>query len=491
MRERFMAKTPMRDLIVVLPGITGSVLEDETGREIWNASGAAVWSYIRSRGKSLDKLIVSRDRSGNTTGGSIRATRLVQGVHGVFGLGRIDGYRSLTDILDETFNLVRAENPSAPTNYIEFPYDWRLSSSVSAKALKKLVDERLPIWRESFDGDSEAKVIFIAHSMGGLVARYYIEKLEGWTNCRALFTFGTPFRGAVDAIDYLANGYKKAFLDFTNVMRSMPSVYELLPIWRAVNTGTEFKRIAELECLPSTIEPNRAREALQFHRDIQNAQETNETIPEYKADRYLIFPVAGIAQPTLQSVTLKNKTLVAARAQPSWIDASLEGGDGTVPRVSATPIELSKSYRETFFAERHGSLQNNSYCLDDLMERLKQIQSEGLEDIQGSWTKSDLESRGKISLDLDPLYLRDEPVRLRARLLDGAEHNSLRAYIARVGASSPAREFAFTESSDGLELTLEGLEAGTYRVRVESILAAANAPIDVSDVFDVADTMQE
>jgi hypothetical protein len=46
-----MAKAAMRDIIILLPGITGSVLVDEQGHEIWNASGAAAWSYIRSLGK--------------------------------------------------------------------------------------------------------------------------------------------------------------------------------------------------------------------------------------------------------------------------------------------------------------------------------------------------------------------------------------------------------------------------------------------------------
>jgi hypothetical protein len=35
--------------------------------------------------------------------------------------------------------------------------------------------------------------------MGGLVARYYLEVLGGWEKCRALFTFGTPHRGSLNA----------------------------------------------------------------------------------------------------------------------------------------------------------------------------------------------------------------------------------------------------------------------------------------------------
>src|SRR6266850_2239632 len=145
-RRQLMAKTAMRDMIVVLPGITGSVLVDEQGNETWNASGGAAWSYIRSLGSSLDKLVVPPHRPGSDApAGPIRALRLVQGIHGVFGLGRIDGYRALTTMLKENFDLVSDNNDSkVPTNYIEFPYDWRLSNRTSAKALKQLIDERLP-----------------------------------------------------------------------------------------------------------------------------------------------------------------------------------------------------------------------------------------------------------------------------------------------------------------------------------------------------------
>lgn len=482
-----MTKVPMRDMIVVLPGITGSVLADEDGHEIWNASCGAVWSYCRSLGKSLDKLIIAPHHPGEPTpAGSIRATTLVQGIHGICGLGRIDGYGTLSSMIRDNFDVTPAtQDPAAPANYYEFAYDWRLSNRTSARALKALVEARLPVWQRSPKGGKAAKVILVAHSMGGLVSRYYLEKLEGWDKCRALITFGTPYRGSVDAVGYLANGYKKAFLDFTEAMRSMPSVYELLPIWRVLKNGNNYVRIAEAEGIPH-IDPARARDALSFHREIEEAVERHKAVPDYAENRYHIIPIVGVAQPTLQSAQYDGKSLTATRDLADWIDAALEGGDGTVPRVSATPIELSADYRETFFAERHGSLQNNGYALDDLRERLKQMQSTGLGEIRGTWAF--VEKRGAISLDLDPLYLSEEPVRLTARLLGGpAVPAGLKARIQVVsGGEGPANEFDFREGTDCMELVLEGLKPGSYRVRVRSTAGGPWAPIPVSDVFEVA-----
>ena len=55
---------------------------------------------------------------------------------------------------------------------------------------------------------------------------------------KALITFGTPYRGSLDAVGYVANGYKKAFLDLTELLLGCPSVYELFPIYKAVQVRT-------------------------------------------------------------------------------------------------------------------------------------------------------------------------------------------------------------------------------------------------------------
>src|SRR5690606_41822734 len=68
--------------------------------------------------------------------------------------------------------------------------------------LKEVVERKLGLWRKR-PGMSKARAILIAHSMGGLVARYYLEVLGGWDSCRALITFGTPHRGSLNALDSL------------------------------------------------------------------------------------------------------------------------------------------------------------------------------------------------------------------------------------------------------------------------------------------------
>jgi len=39
-----------RDVVVLLPGITGSVLADARGKEVWSPSAGAIWRAIGSFG---------------------------------------------------------------------------------------------------------------------------------------------------------------------------------------------------------------------------------------------------------------------------------------------------------------------------------------------------------------------------------------------------------------------------------------------------------
>jgi hypothetical protein len=259
------------------------------------------------------------------------------------------------------------------------------------------LDKRLKRWREA-SGAEDAKVILLAHSMGGLISRYYLEVLEGWRDCRALFTFGTPYRGSLKAVNFLANGYKMLFLDLTEVLRSFTSIYQLLPIYQMVKIGEDYLRIAEADNLPHIVKA-RALDALAFHREIEVAVNKYLNDETYR-NSFTIVPIAGIQQPTLQSAELINGQLTVSEKLPKVLQnrPDLADGDGTVPQVSAIPIELSSSFNNTFIAECHGSLQNQSQILEDLRNRLELSQF-NLATVRATQTA--------ISLALEDLYLAD------------------------------------------------------------------------------------
>jgi pimeloyl-ACP methyl ester carboxylesterase len=307
---------PLNDMVVLLPGITGSVLRKD-GKDVWAISGQAASAWLTSLGGSLQELLLTgQDPDG------VVAERIMPNAHVVPGLVKIDGYSATAKMVTGTFDVVRGSiwDPR-PANFIEFPYDWRLDNRISAQRLAELVCDRLPRWRE-YSGNTDARVIFLAHSMGGLVARYFLEVLEGWRECKALITFGTPYRGSPNALGFLANGYKRLFTDLSEVMRSFPSMHQLLPIYRALRIDEDYVRVAEAASVPG-IDKARAADALAFHREIEAKVDEHRKDPGYLDKGYVIVPVVGIRQPTVQSAALAGGRVTTGAELPSWIDPLL------------------------------------------------------------------------------------------------------------------------------------------------------------------------
>jgi len=132
----------------------------------------------------------------------------------------------------------------------QFPYDWRRDNVENARRLhafilekKEFVEGKL---KERYpDREHDVKFDLIAHSMGGLVARWYLRygaaDLPGegppeitWAGCELVdraVLIGTPNAGSANALLQLVDG-----IDFSRVLpryrpgviATMPSVYQLM-----------------------------------------------------------------------------------------------------------------------------------------------------------------------------------------------------------------------------------------------------------------------
>ena len=492
------SKPPMRDLIVILPGILGSVLQKD-GRDLWAVSGQAIWNILRTGGNAVGDLKVQQDDpDAENLDDGIRATRLVENVSIIPGLMKIDGYTDATRTIVNNFsNVTQGDIYNDPddqaANFYHFPYDWRRDNQVAAKILKRLLDKRLKCWREH-SGNPNAKVILLAHSMGGLISRYYLEVLGGWTDCKALFTFGTPYRGSVKAVDFLANGYKEAFIDLTQVLRTMTSVYQLLPRYKALKIGNEFYRIAESPVDLPNIDRAKAQAALNFYNTIDDAADVNQHNPTYRRS-FVTCPIVGVIQPTQQSAELIDGRLTTSGILPTWLldRPNVSDGDGTVPQVSATPVQmgdLEMLSMVDYIAESHGALQNQPDTLLNLLKRIEAAQTASLEDVRGG--VEGVGSRGirglkGIGLDLDDLYRIDEPITMRAKISGSAAVNALMAEITCVSEQRPAIDRNFTLEDSTWVMAMDNLAAGVYRVTVKTDHPSEDAPNPVHNLFTVAD----
>jgi pimeloyl-ACP methyl ester carboxylesterase len=472
----------MNDVVVLLPGILGSVLQKD-GQDLWAFEGGGLYAALRARSglaRQVHQLrLQGDDPDVDDLGDGIVATRLMPGAHYVYGLVKVDGYAEMRNQIVEHYQVTPAGPDDATANFFEFPYDWRRDNRVAARQLKRLIDHRLPQWRTR-TYNPNAKVILLAHSMGGLVARYYLEVLGGWRDCRALITFVTPHRGSINALNFLANGYKEQGVDFTDVLRSCTAIYQLLPIYEMVDVSGTFHRVAEIDGIPN-VSRERAAQALSFHRQIEAAVKA-------RAERgYVTIPVVGTDQPTLQSAELAGGHLSASEWVPDHWPTHLADGDGTVPYVSAIPIELSEEYRETYLAARHATVQNNPLVWKTLHKFIQRMQEPLLEAVRGPEPRDRAAEPAAISLYLNDLYLTGEPIELQAALVRASGFPELlEADVCPVaGNASPSRR-EFQKRGDKWILDLNDVSAGLYRIEVRTRYAGPNAPSPVQDLFEVA-----
>jgi pimeloyl-ACP methyl ester carboxylesterase len=395
-----MPRKAMSDVIVTIPGITGSVLKKD-GKDVWNISGGALVNALRTLGNSIDDLVLERDSpTQQNLGDGITAPSTIQDAHLIPGFWKIDGYTKLVEYIEKTFEVKRN------ANFFEFPYDWRRDNRVHAARLAAQSERWLAAWKRS-SGARDPKLILVGHSMGGIIARYFLECLEGWKRTRILVTFGTPYRGAPNAINALANGVKRKVLvreiDLSPLVRSFTSSYQLLPIYPCV-TGKGGKLVRVAETTLPNIDPQKAKDALAFHNEIRDAVKRNQDDDAYREGGYAIRPVVGILQPTTQAARVKGGGVEMLKR----IGNKDPEGDGTVPRPSATPLELKNEPNTMFSAEKHASLQND----DGVLVQLSGVMSGIAIDFDGF--RGAFPGIG-LALDLEDDYPAGEPIHIRVR----------------------------------------------------------------------------
>ena len=350
--------------------------------------------------------------------------------------------------IEETFDVTRGRN------LFEFPYDWRRDNRNAASRLQRKSHDWLKDWRAS-SGAKDAKLVLVGHSMGGLISRYFLECLDGWRDTRTLVTFGTPYRGSVNALDVLVNGMKIKFFDLTELARSFTSIHQLLPTYPCYDGGDrKLKRVDEAE-IPH-LDRAKAKAALDFHREIAAAVDAHRKEQAYIDGGYGLGRVVGIKQPTKQSAVRDGDRLKLLRT----IGGDDPSGDGTVPRPSATPLEYEDDEGAAFSAEAHASLQNDDQVLLQLTGVLTGNVIEWAQFREAAPTI-------EVSLDVEDLYDAADPVLVRAKPdRDPAEGLEVVAVDVESDEEAARRSLA-KRDDDWYYAELGPLAEGAYRVTVD------------------------
>lgn len=422
------------DLVVFVPGILGSRLT-RNGKDVWALSLQALLG-LRHPTR------LWRDFALPAGIGDARP----QGRHAVRPEGLLTTPSVLPGLLSHLGyqaphlgypNMRAALGVPDPEQFLTFAYDWRQSNRLSAADLARTVETALDRWRplarKRHPGSDPARVVLLCHSMGGLIARHYLEALNGRETARALVTIGTPHRGAAKALRVLtgharppAPGQRRARRwigeRLVELCRTFPSVAQLLPVYAAVTRPGSSRWLTLADVDVPGLERDLVREAFAFHNDFTKAKDANEA--NLTTGGYRVAAMGGRLHPTLHGVTLSQETL---DFRTSLAPGQTWTGDGTVPEESAFAKWALRGMGDGLWTgHRHSALP----VAEAVCGQLTHI----WQDRPASQT---LSTHGDFGVEIPDLAIAGEPFDVVAKQVEPGR--AVRARLVGSGAETPLR----------------------------------------------------
>ena len=343
---------PPPHILIVIPGYMGSRLRSRrTGELVWIDIPRLISDPLRipeTLERLFDQLKYPND--------DLVPDGIMDEVIFLPPLFKQEQYSRLLEILT-SWNY---ETPSPKLSSGKFPlyaftYDWRQDNRISARQLAQAVK----IWKSRHPGSN---VWIIAHSNGGIVARWYIEKEGGAEHVERLFLLASPWDGAPKALQVFQDGVDYFLLRFFNqfsvqdliheAMLTFPSFFQLLPY------RLPFLRDVRGQTVDPFSDP-RWLETPHQRMLLLEGQAFNHELGTNLAVETLCF--FGIKQPTTSSGVVEFSTSGGFK-RITW--EKTEDGDGTVPIHSALHWQAAQKLP---YAANHGDL----YVAPAFLDKLK------------------------------------------------------------------------------------------------------------------------
>ncbi|WP_434683174.1 lipase/acyltransferase domain-containing protein [Bacillus sp. PM5] len=333
--DRGRGSIAVRRQVIFIPGIMGSVLTEDRGAKIWPR-------FLPFPGFYEKKLSMEQEVN-------IVPIELVKQVYG---------------------NL-KSELEGFEENFEVFPYDWRKNNIKQLELLEEYIDL------------SADEVILVAHSMGGLIAKLFINKYKGTelgNKVKKLITLGTPWLGAADAYKTIKYG-KSLFWglvlrdeDAKSISPTFPSIYQLLP------NEQYFKEIREREGIPLLSIPEKTY-------DNWDEFFTDKVEEYFKKCKYKYNEVFDEFRELLeQELEIEHHEIIGfgvetiiglSESDTQEVDAHFRNGDGTVPLFSAMSNATKQYYLK---GVGHDKLPQNQVAINIV----KSILDDQVEEIEGN-----------------------------------------------------------------------------------------------------------
>ena len=251
-----------RNPVILIPGVTGSKLVDaESGRTVW---GAFAGDYARPK-RPEDARMMALPMQQGTALRDLRDEVYPDGILdrvriSVLGLPiNLRAYFHILSALgaggyrDETLaSSGSVDYGEGHFTCFQFDYDWRRDNVESAQRLHAFIQDKKAYIRDEIrkrDGTAPETIRFdlVAHSMGALVARYYLRfgaadlpadgtvPLPTWAgaeNVGRVVLVGPPNAGTLESVEQLFEGKEYGpSLPFypPGILVTYPSGYQMLP----------------------------------------------------------------------------------------------------------------------------------------------------------------------------------------------------------------------------------------------------------------------
>jgi pSer/pThr/pTyr-binding forkhead associated (FHA) protein/pimeloyl-ACP methyl ester carboxylesterase len=334
---QFDLPSPFRTLerrpVVIVPGVMGS--------ELWCGS-EKIWPNL--------KLLFTEPELLRLDTPHVEARSILQEVVVVPNVIKLAQYSRLTDYLEEGLGYERGRN------LLEFFFDWRQDNRVSARRLAQVIED----WQHR-SHEAARPLTIIAHSMGCLVSRYYVERLGGKNKVERLILLGGPHYGSPRIVSNLLLGPEMLPFGLLNeslrrVLVGLPYAYQLIPTYACATDrdGNKLNLLQDHEWMAESSRPL-LRSARAFHSELG----AKSSVPSVSIFGYGLKTITNL------------KVLRDGSNRWIKIDADCEPhGDTAVPESSAVlkggdihPVE-----------QHHGSL----YTDNDVRMRLKIELTRGL-----------------------------------------------------------------------------------------------------------------
>ena len=382
-----------RNPVIVLPGILGSRLVDKSsGQVAWGAFGSGYADPSTSDGLKLIALPMQKGVALGDLKDTVGSDGALEQVNiSVFGLPvSLNAYKEIISTLgaggyrDEALGMSGAvDYGSEHFTCFQFDYDWRYHIAHSAAQLYEYIKKKRTYVAKEYEkrfGIKRHDIRFdiVAHSMGGLVTRYFLRygsqplpidgslpKLtwEGAKYVSRVILVGTPNAGSVESYGKLRSGAKYSPIHPrypAALLGTMPSLYGLLPRPRhkAIVSSEDNSKI---DLYDVTVWQKNAWGLFDAEQD----SVLQQLLPDAESREERLAVVRDHLEKTLRATKQIHQALDLASEPPKGLSLSLIAGDAIATDAVISVDFNSGSYQVSSKQPGDGTVLRSSALLDE------------------------------------------------------------------------------------------------------------------------------